>query len=75
MEWKDHPAGDIFLQLLFESTGPNTSKLTIVNGGFPDNDSSHVWLEGAKEAWDGQAVLLKEFLKQNPDISKFIKKS
>lgn len=75
MEWKDHPAGDVFLQLIFESTGPKSSKLTIVNGGFPDNDTSNVWLESAKDAWDGQAVHLKEFLKNNSDISKFIKKS
>ncbi len=78
MEWKDHPAdpsGSIYLQLLFESLGPNQSKLTIVNGGFPDGMSSDVWIDGAKEAWDGQAVQLKDFLKKNPDITKFFKKS
>ncbi|MCW7463949.1 SRPBCC family protein [Leptospira limi] len=75
MEWKDHPAGNVFLQLIFEVISQNQSRLTIINGGFPDNDSSNVWLESAKEAWDGQAVLLKEFLKQNPDISKFMKKT
>ncbi|WP_040507259.1 SRPBCC family protein [Leptospira wolbachii] len=78
MEWKDHPAdpaGTIYLQLLFESLGSNQSQLTIVNGGFPDGDGSDVWIDGAKEAWDGQAIHLKDFLKQNPDITKFFKKT
>ncbi len=74
MEWKDHPAGDIFLQLLFESLGEKRSKLTIVNGGFPNSDAFNVWLEGAKEGWDSQVVHLQDFLKENKDFSQFLKK-
>lgn len=75
LEWKDHPAGDIFLQLLFESVSENKSKLTVVNGGYPESNAFDDWILAAKEGWDGQVVHLKEFLEKNPDLSKFAKKS
>ncbi|MDF3819884.1 SRPBCC domain-containing protein [Leptospira sp. 96542] len=75
MEWKDHPAGDIFLQLLFESLGENKTKLTVVNGGFPISNAFDVWLDGAKEGWDGQVMELKKFLSENKDFAKFAKKN
>lgn len=75
LEWKDHPAGDIFLHLLFESLGGKKSKLTIVNGGYPESNAFDVWIDGAKEGWDGQVVHLKEFLEKNSDLTKFMKKT
>lgn len=75
MEWKDHPAGDIFLQLLFEPVSENKSKLTVVNGGYPSSNAFNVWLDGAKEGWDGQVEKLITFLAGKPDFTKFIKKT
>ncbi|TGN19622.1 SRPBCC family protein [Leptospira idonii] len=75
MEWKDHPAGDIFLQLLFESAAPGKSRLTVVNGGYPNSDAFDVWMNGAKEGWEEQVTHLVSFLKENPDFTKFAKKT
>ncbi|GBF51833.1 hypothetical protein LPTSP4_33710 [Leptospira ryugenii] len=73
MEWKDHPAGDIYLQLIFDSLGQKKSKLTIVNGGFPSSDAFNHWLDGIREGWEHQVVTLRKFLAENPDFSKFLK--
>lgn len=75
LEWSDHPAGDITLQLVFEKLSESKTKLTITNAGFPTSHAFDSWLEGAKEAWEGQVVHLREFLAKNPDFSKFPKKN
>jgi|GEM_PF-2381676 len=77
LAWKDHPIGDLKLHLEFESTGPNSSKLTVANRVEKLSNSQDDLLEVLREAWEEQVTILKKFLGENSDFSlpKFQKKS
>lgn len=63
LEWIDHPAGKIVLELEFQETKGGTD-LTIRNLGYPDHSD---WVEGAREGWKSQVETLRAFLKKNPN--------
>ncbi len=76
LEWKDHPAGELTLDLIFESIDQKTSRLTIVNRAGGKAEDVQPLLDGLAEAWEEQVKSLKDFLATNPDFndSKFKKK-
>lgn len=63
LKWTDHPLGEIELRLNF-SEEKNSTKLEIINSGFPDSEKYHSWIEGAEAGWNHQVEKLTEFLKK-----------
>lgn len=68
LQWKDHPAGDIFLSLELQSHAPGITRLILTNGGYPQSSHFDGFLEGAKAGWDDQIARLKKFLDSGTPI-------
>lgn len=75
LRWKDHPAGDVFLQLDLEGIDASKTKLIITNGGFPDSSHFDSFVEGAEAGWDDQVRRLKEFLQSHENPREVIRKN
>ncbi|EMO24782.1 hypothetical protein LEP1GSC170_0375, partial [Leptospira interrogans serovar Bataviae str. HAI135] len=45
------------------SLGEGSSKLVVINSGYPVGDKYDVWVEAASEGWEEEGKHLKDYLK------------